>query len=942
MRQNPGDTPVHNAGTAVGTLTYRLRCMLRKRRWFVNRSRAIPSLSTVAFLLHLLLGIAFAPTAWAGLLPQWLQNHVMPALLIDPTDGTIVDANAAALAFYGYPAETFLGAKKITEINQLNADEVRQEMAAAKTENRNYFVFPHRLADGRVVAVEVYSSPVTLEGKPFLLSFILPESRSTQLQAELQSYQERLEAVVAERTAALETAQQNEKRWYQIALAGLLFIIAGGVVYFATLRRGMKLLAESQHEIELALDAGALGQIHWWLIPEHRFRLCPRFLRILGIAADDHQTWSLAKWRAHIHPDDWPRLEAAIRTVFREGQNRLALRFRIRHADGTWRTVATWGEVVAHTADDRVSEIHGVVRDVTEEVRLTEALERIAYHDPLTGLANRNGLVAAAEQAIKRCATQSGTRLVVVGVLDLDDFDTVNLRYGSATGDNVLKILAERLQSQTMGKMPCPIAWARLGGDEFAFVAQTNEKPEAFERHLQEILDIVALPIVGDGHELRLQASLGYTCYPTENAPAEILLRHAYEALAEAKASGKNTVRSYDVARRHQQQRAAETAIEVLAACESHALALYLQPQVALATGEVTGFEALVRWHHPEKGVIPPGMFLPLIETHDAIVAVGRTMLDAAVHQWLQWHESDPSCRWRIAVNIAPYHLESPAFQADIDALLARYPTFDPRCLTLEVVESGQLRDLAQLQRLLTLLIDRSVRVAIDDFGSGYASLSYLREIPAQEVKIDQSFVRRLFDDDQNGLIVDAVVGLASSFQRITVAEGVETEAIGEMVVRLGVDCAQGYGIAKPMPAQEAAAWAAAWVLPESWRAWQPLRRLPWTRPLAMVELHARTLWVRVQHMARENPENALAQIVHSCAFRQFTQLYGPMLRNLPAWRSIERAHQTLHDALRAWVLAADQPDNEARLRGEVELALNAFCRRLVELNRALYTLALR
>ena len=742
--------------------------------------------------------VSVAPS-FAQKLPAGLHDHTLPALLIDAETGLIVDANRSALAFYGYSAEQFVRQKRITEINQFSADEVRAEMAAAKAEKRNFFVFPHRLANGEVVAVEVYSSPTVIGGRTYLLSFILPESRNIQLRDELNRYQTRLEEAVAIRTSQLLKSQQETEQWYQLGQALTALIAVGLLLFLVTL------------------------------------------------------------WRKN------------------------------------------------------------------------QQLKAIAYEDPLTHLPNRNALSRYLTERLSQFTERRMGGEVVVGVLDLDDFDAVNLRWGSSIGDTVLQQLAERLHQNNHKVANC--YWARLGGDEFAFAQVVHDENDVLTL-LSEIARLVGHPFSVEGEPLTLHTSIGYTVYPEDRSNAEGLLRHAYEAVAEAKANGKGASARYNTVRRQHQLEIAQTASAVAAAITHRQLEPFWQPQVSLENGSVVGAEALVRWRHPDLGLLPPARFLPIIEQHPVIEAIGRLMLEQAVTQWFAWREAEPGWRPTVAVNLAPYHLQSPTCFEDIRTVLQRYPQFDPGCLEIEVVETTKVEEKKRIDHLIRALRELGIRVTIDDFGSGFASLSYLRDIPSDVLKIDQAYVRFLTTCEENPLIVDAVVGLGHAFHRQIVAEGVENEAIGSYMVRMGVDIAQGYAIAQPMAANELLSWQRGWRFPAAWQAWQPLRALQLTRLLAKSEIHGQVLMTLLPQLRTSDPDRAVALANHPSPFDEISATYGAPFANRFDWQQMAQAHLEWQTFVQRWVRGTEAISWET-----IDQSWQRFVKELIAFNRALHTL---
>ncbi|MDZ7641194.1 MAG: GGDEF domain-containing phosphodiesterase [Desulfurivibrio sp.] len=327
---------------------------------------------------------------------------------------------------------------------------------------------------------------------------------------------------------------------------------------------------------------------------------------------------------------------------------------------------------------------------------------------------------------------------------------------------------------------------------------------------LRRLLKAASGEVEDNGIDLQVSASLGVTFYPqSENIDADQLLRQADQAMYQAKSSGKCRYHlfdaDYDLALRgHHEQ------LERIAqALQDREFLLYYQPKVNMRTGRVVGLEALIRWQHPELGLLSPGHFLPTIEDHPLAVAVGDWVLETALEQMVAWRRADLSLP--VSVNVGPRQLQEADFVAGLRRKLLAHPEAPADQLELEVVESSALGDFDHVSKIIIECRELGVNFALDDFGTGYSSLTYLKRLPAQTLKIDRSFVLDMLDDPEDLAIVEGVLGLATAFRRQVVAEGVETDAHGHRLLKLGCELAQGFGIARPMPAAEVPAWVAAW-----------------------------------------------------------------------------------------------------------------------------------
>lgn len=449
----------------------------------------------------------------------------------------------------------------------------------------------------------------------------------------------------------------------------------------------------------------------------------------------------------------------------------------------------------------------GIFSDITLLKEQQRQLEHIAFYDPLTGLPNRALLADRMRQAMAQ-ALRRGRSMAVV-YLDLDGFKAVNDTHGHAVGDRLLIALAQRMRAALREEDTL----ARLGGDEFVALLPDGEACSAAVRRL---LAAAAEPIQVQGLDLQVSASVGVTLYPQADAvDADQLLRQADQAMYQAKLAGKNRFHVFDphadqaVRRRYEGE---ERLREALAGGE---LELHYQPRVNMRTGQVVGMEALLRWRHPQRGLLAPGHFLPAVRDSALSAEIDDWVIGTALAQVAAWWRA--GLRLTVGVNVGAQHLQHPDFITRLKARLAAWPELPPGTLELEVLESSALEDLEQASKVMVECAGLGVAFALDDFGTGYSSLSYLKRLPAHCLKVDQSFVREMFHEPESLAIVEGVLGLAEAFSREVVAEGVETPEVGEILLLLGCEQAQGYAIARPMPAADIPAWVANWQCPSAW-----------------------------------------------------------------------------------------------------------------------------
>ncbi len=445
-------------------------------------------------------------------------------------------------------------------------------------------------------------------------------------------------------------------------------------------------------------------------------------------------------------------------------------------------------------------------RERKRDIELRQAsvrLQHLAHHDPLTGLPNR-ALLADRMEVAQAQAARSGAKLAVC-YIDLDGFKQVNDSHGHATGDRLLVVIAERLVDTVRGGDTV----ARMGGDEFVLLLANLADMEECEAALLRLLQTVARPVVINAADLTITASIGVTLFPDDRADADTLLRHADQALYAAKEAGHNRYHLFDPRQDHaaHERRALLDRLET--ALDQGEFCLYYQPKVNMRAGTVSGVEALIRWRHPERGLVEPADFLPSMAGSELEIRLGEWVIDQALSQMDAWRTIGLDLP--VAVNIAPPHLARIDFAERLQELIHRHPDTPDSRLELEVLESAALDDIEHISHLIDACQRLGVTVALDDFGTGYSSLTYLKRLPADLLKIDRSFVCNMLSDADDLAIVEGVIGLADAFHISVIAEGVETVEQGAMLIHLGCPLCQGYYIARPMPASDIPGWVKDW-----------------------------------------------------------------------------------------------------------------------------------
>ncbi|MHC8301448.1 putative bifunctional diguanylate cyclase/phosphodiesterase [Pseudomonas sp. ZS1P83] len=427
------------------------------------------------------------------------------------------------------------------------------------------------------------------------------------------------------------------------------------------------------------------------------------------------------------------------------------------------------------------------------------SLLRMAQYDFLTGLPNRQQL----QQQLDKILVDAGKlqRRVAVLVVGLDDFKGINEQFSYQTGDQLLLALADRLRAHS-GRLG---SLARLGGDQFALVQADIEQPYEAAELAQSILDDLEAAFALDHQEIRLRATIGITLFPEDGDSTEKLLQKAEQTMTLAKTRSRNRYQFYIASVDTEMRRRRELEKDLRDALARNQLYLVYQPQISYRDHRVVGVEALIRWQHPEHGLVPPDLFIPLAEQNGTIIAIGEWVLDQACKQLRDWHDQG-FVDLRMAVNLSTVQLHHAELPRVVNNLLQMY-RLPPRSLELEVTETGLMEDISTAAQHLLSLRRSGALIAIDDFGTGYSSLSYLKSLPLDKIKIDKSFVQDLLDDDDDATIVRAIIQLGKSLGMQVIAEGVETAEQEAYIISEGCHEGQGYLYSKPLPARELSAY---------------------------------------------------------------------------------------------------------------------------------------
>lgn len=653
------------------------------------------------------------------------KNNSEVILLIDPSNGDIVDANPAACAFYGYNKDELLK-MKIKEINTLPEKEIFAAMQSITFDKAKKFNFKHRLATGEIREVESYASYVTFGGKPYLYSIIHDITDKMLAERQLQDAYIELEQI------------------------------------FNSTAEGMRVIDKDYNIIKV----------------NHKL------LEMLGIKKEE----ALRKKCYEVFPSQKCKSPACFLNLVKNGRNLAEWETEFSTPDG--RSISC--SVVASPFRDREGNLIGVVesvRDITSRKRYEEQINFLAYHDHLTGLPNKLNFVQTLEQELKR-AKENKQKLAVM-FMDLDEFKNVNDTLGHSAGDKLLVEFAQRLL-HLIRKVD---GVARVGGDEFVLYIKDIKGVEEVKTVAEKILNAIEQPFFIKDQEITISASIGISLFPADGIDADTLIKRADSSMYWVKEQSKRSFAFYTKDLNKPLLNRIKTIKNLKNAINKEEFVLHYQPQYHARTGKIVGLEALVRWQHPELGLIMPKDFISLAEETGLIIPIGQKVLLTACSQMRKWQEIGIAPK-RLAVNISTCQLRQHDFVDMVKDVLLK-TQINPAQLELEITESFAMEKgscLSVLRELKAL----GVRIALDDFGTGYSSLSYLSGAPIDVIKIDSSFVKQLISDN-NRAIVSAIIAMACTLGMEVTAEGVENKTQLYFLRRTNCRYLQGYLFNKPL-----------------------------------------------------------------------------------------------------------------------------------------------
>jgi diguanylate cyclase (GGDEF)-like protein/PAS domain S-box-containing protein len=554
-------------------------------------------------------------------------------------------------------------------------------------------------------------------------------------------------------------------------------------------------MMESEERLKLATQAGVIG-IWDWNIVNNELRWDESMYKLYGLQSGDFNG-AYDAWLSTLHPDDKKYTDGEIHAAL-SGEREYEPEFRIILPNGTVRNIKAHSKTF-FDAKGLPQRMTGTNIDITDHVKHEAELLHVAQFDALTCIPNRILLADRMKQAIFQ--TSRDKTMLAICYLDLDGFKPINDSMGHQVGDKVLIEIARRIGNTIRAGDTV----ARLGGDEFVVLLLGLEKAEECASTLDRLLEAIATPIAVKNMTASVTASIGVSIYPLDDEVSDTLLRHADQAMYIAKQSGKNRFYIYDVDLDKRARGQNDFLKSIRIALEQNQFELYYQPKVNLRSKELVGAEALIRWRHPIRGLLSPDQFLCYVENTDLDIAISEWVTDTALAQIQIWRNSGLDIE--VSINISGYHLESKDFVNKLKLQLKKYPDLPFGKLQIEVLETVALNDVTVVQEIIEACREIGVGFALDDFGTGYSSLSYLSALPVDTLKIDQSFIRDMMVDKGDRAIVQGIIALAQAFGRQTVAEGIETNVHFHLLNELGCEIGQGYGIARPMPANELINW---------------------------------------------------------------------------------------------------------------------------------------
>jgi diguanylate cyclase (GGDEF)-like protein/PAS domain S-box-containing protein len=779
---------------------------------------------------------------------QMFENNRAVKLLIDPVSGAIVDVNMAACDYYGYTRDEML-ALHVWDINVRGEEQVRLQIDRAATSERNYFQFRHMRANGEIRDVEIHTGPIEIGSRKLLFSIVHDITERKRAEKALQQSEEKYRVIFDYAPVGIyQSTRDGRLVTANSTLARMLGYDSVEELLTRNLERDIYLDPRQRDELIRRFEPYAYannvelqwkrkdGSALWVQLNAHGVRSSHGTLFFEGFVYDVTERKQF---------EELLRKQSAAITASMDGIGILSERLEFTYVNdslarlfgysdhnlligrslcdlyepqeqvrfitsivplveqrGRWRGEATGlrRDGVNFPQEISLTSIGGggmvcVVRDITERTYAEEQIKHLAYHDALTNLPNRLLFKDRLTVALSH-AHREGARLAVL-FLDLDRFKVINDSLGHNIGDQLLQAVAARVQSCVRDSDTV----ARLGGDEFTVLLPRLQRSEDAAPVASKIIEAVRYPFHIEGREFFITTSIGISLFPEDGVDAESLIKNADTAMYQAKEVGRDNYQLFNalVNANALQRIALEHGLRK--AMTSGELAVHYQPIFDLRSGRTTGMEALLRWTHPQMGVIPPNTFIPIAEATGMMIPIGSWALRQACEQARRWHDAGHHAL-SLAVNLSVTQLQQIDLVDRVRTILAE-TGFPAESLELEITESSAMQSPETSIRMLFELKKLGIRISLDDFGTGHSSLSYLKRFPIDTLKIDQSFVHDITSDPDTAAIVTAIIAMAHSLRLKVIAEGVEYPEQANFLRHHGCDQMQGFLMTPPVPGTE-------------------------------------------------------------------------------------------------------------------------------------------
>lgn len=680
-------------------------------------------------------------------------------------------------------------------------------------------------------------------------------------------------------------------------------------------------LEKERNRFVLAIEGANDGLWDWDLL-SGQLILSERFENMLGYDAGELSSF-LSSWFSLLHPEDAFRTEKAVNNYLeKEQQGSFECRFRLRKKDGSWCWVLGRGKA-QFSLDGKALRFVGFNTDITDQIEYQNKLDHSAKHDALTHLPNRfllSELLTQSMNSVKR-----RKKIMALLFVDLDGFKAINDNYGHDVGDDVLVMVTSRMKKDIRSTDIV----ARIGGDEFVIVFSDLNNSSEIVPLVNKLLRDLAADLQIKEIVTQVTASIGISFYPQkDNIGNEVLLRQADQAMYSAKLAGKNQYQFYKLEENQELKEHQQKLSVLVTALQKEQFVLCYQPKVDMSKGKVIGFEALLRWNHPEHGIMYPDSFLNIVnEDPNYMNKLGQWVFKTAVLQLEKWVAIGH--RFCISINVNAHELQYQGYLEFIKKTLNEHPNIAPEMIELELLETAAFDNFEAISDILRECQKIGLSIAIDDFGTGYASLHYLNALPFNTLKIDKSFVIGLFDGNNNISIIEAVIGLAHAFNANVIAEGVESIEQGNILLQLGCNLAQGYVISEAIPANAVENWLLSWHGNQQWKTTQVIDNE--ARELLFFAVE-HIVWLNNIRLFIENKSLKLPSLdSQKCLLGRWLHSSGcERHEDSPNFKKLERLHNHLHEDV-DHVLQMSDKDKSSEIQmlyainGELLNTLNTF-----------------